>query len=123
MNLIQLSFLVPVAEVEQVRAVAREYFGVPPEVVITREDFGFGDYVEFKLGPADGPQTHFFCSDTYRHGTEQNQAEHFRAFLATKGLACLTPIEGDPRPLLASMGLVLKERLPEHPPEILGIDR
>lgn len=124
-DLIQLSFLVPATEVARARLVAREYFHIPEEVEITREGFGFGGFIEYPLGPAVGAEpTHYFCSDYYRADDTFGASEHFKAWLAEQGPEdWLHPLEGDLRPTLEAMGLVLTERLPDYPVEILGIDR
>lgn len=123
-TLVQLSFLVPAAEIKRARGIAREYWQIPPEVKIVREIFGFGDYIEYPLGPSEGAEsTYFFCSDTYRIGEEFGSSEHFKAWLAQQGPEeWLRPLEGDTRPVLADLGLVLTERKPDYPAQILGID-
>ena len=125
MDQVQLTFIVPVEHIAWARSLAREYWNIPPEVVITREGFGFGDYIEFPLGPSEGAEpTYYFCSDYYHTGTGYGQSEHFKAWLQSQGeFAWLTPLEGDPRAELAARGLVLTSRQPDYPAEILGIDK
>lgn len=124
-DLVQLTFVVPVAHVEWARKIAREYWQVPEDVVITREGFGFGDYLEYPLCPVDATApTHYGCSDTYRVGTDFGQSEHFKAWLKTKGeFTWLVPFEGDVRHLLDQYQMKLFERKPDYPEEILGIDK
>ena len=120
-----LSFLIPASEVARARLIARAYWQIPPEAVITREVYGFGDFIEYPMGPSEGAEpTHYFCCDTYHTGEGYATAADFVAWLAQQGPEeWLHPIEGDPRPTLAALGLVLTERLPDYPAEILGIDR
>lgn len=124
MDLMQLTFVVPVERVEWARKKAREYWQIPEDVVITREGFGFGDYLEYPLCPVGGTEpTHYACSDTYRPGTEYGQAEHFKAWTAAQtDEAWARPFEGDVRGLLEQYKMELFERKPEYPEKILGID-
>ena len=117
--MIQLSFIIEAQHVTHVRELARELFGVPQGVVITREEWGFGDFVEYPMAASEGGEiTHYFCSDKY----QEPRAAEVIGFVWRQELPYLEVIAGDPRPLLAEMGLVLQERKPEYPAQILGID-
>lgn len=117
--MIQMSFIIEAEHIDAVRLLARELFGVPEDAVITREVWGFGDFVEYPLSGSEGGEvTHYFCSDRY----QEPRAAEVIGFVERQGLPWLSVIVTDPRPLLAEMGLVLQERKPEYPAQILGID-
>lgn len=120
----QLTVIVPADHVAQTRQLARELFEIPENVVISRERFGFGGFVEYPLIPiGSDPETteptHYFCSDIY--GTVK--AFGLKAFVEAQNLPWLEVLEGDVRPILAARNLTLGQRLPEYPPQIWGVDR
>lgn len=117
--MIQLSFVIEAQHVAEVRRLARILFGVPEDAVITRDVWGFGDFIEYPLSGSEGGEvTHYFCSDRY----QEPRAAEIIGFVQRQQLPYLSVQVTDPRPLLASMGLVLQERKPEYPTQILGID-
>lgn len=115
----QLSFIITPDHIDETRRLARVFAEIPETAIITRETFGFGDFVEYILGPEGGEMTHYFCSDYY----SDERAADLQKFVADQGHEWLQAHEGDIRPKLAEMGLVLLLRKPDYPEEIIGIDR
>lgn len=117
--MIQITFIIEAQYVEEARRRARILHGVPADAVIDRETWGFGDYMEYPLASTEGGEvTHYFCSCM----NQEPRAAEIIGFILRQGLPWAKCHYGDARPLLASMGLVLQERKPEYPAQILGID-
>ena len=117
--MIQITFIIEAQYVEEARRRARILHGVPEDAVITREAWDISDYMEYPLAHSEGGEiTHYFCSSI----SQEPRAAEIISFIQRQNLPWAKCYYGDPRPILAEMGLVLQERKPDYPPQIMGID-